>query len=190
MLAGGTAGRTRRERRTGRTAGLGLLVAAAVASFAPRADAQPPTPTGSPGLDKLLKLPDSVEYSTDTRGGTSRAEWRQRFHDARTAVDAADRALAASQSKLATAAGEKSEWQFSPPGMPSQPSEDSSSNFQLREQVRRQRGELDRARARLRELDVQANLAGVPADWRGESTEMRSGDAAKDGSGTAAAGKR
>ncbi len=144
-----------------------------------------------PGLDKLLKIPDSTEYSTDLRGGASRAEWRQRFHEARTAVDAAQKALSESQSKLAKVASEKSEWQFSPPGVPSQqPSEDSSSNFQLREQVRRQRGELDRARVRLRELDVQANLAGVPADWRDASTESKPGDAAKDGSGTAAAQTR
>jgi hypothetical protein len=158
----------------------GLVLAAVVAGPGPRAAAQP-------GLEKLLKIPDTGSYSTDVRGGASRAEWRQRFHDARTAVDAAEKALAASQAKLATVAGEKSEWQFSPPGMPSQPSEDSSSNFQLREQVRRQRGEVDRARARLRELDVQANLAGVPVDWRDESTDSHSGDAAKHGSGTAAA---
>jgi hypothetical protein len=163
------------------TVRLGVALAAGVVGLGAPAAAQP-------GLDKLLKIPDTTEYSTDLRGGAPRAGWRQRFHEARTAVDAAEKALAASQSKLATAAAEKSEWQFSPPGLPSaQPSEDSSSNFQLREQVRRQRGEVDRAHARLRELEVQANLAGVPADWRDPGTEANSGDAAKDESGTAAA---
>jgi hypothetical protein len=180
-MMGSRTGSTRR----GWTLCLGLALAAGVAGPAAVADAQP-------GIDKLLKIPDTGTYSTDLRGGVSRAEWRQRFHEARGSVDAAEKALAASQTKLSTAAGDKSEWQFSPPGLPAQPSEDSSSNYQLREQVRRQRGELDRAHMRLRELDVQANLAGVPADWRAESpsTEVHSGDAPKDGSGTAAAGAR
>jgi hypothetical protein len=168
-----------------------ISTAVALGALAAIAAAPAPAPAQSgPGLDRLLKIPDAVGYSTDEKGGATRAEWRQRFADARNAVGSAERALAASQSKLATAAGEKSEWQFSPPGVPSQPSEDSSSNFQLREQVRRQRGELDRARARLRELDVQANLAGVPEEWRESSTDAGSGDAVKNGSGTGATSKR
>lgn len=143
--------------------------------------------SGSSGLDRLMRIPESVGYSTDEKGGASRAEWRKRFGDARNAVSNAEKALAASQSKLATVAESKGDWQFSPPGVPAQqPSEDSSSNFQLRELVRRQRGELDRARARLRELNVQANLAGVPEEWRGPSTDAHSSDGPGDGSGTGA----
>jgi hypothetical protein len=166
----------------------GALLAAALLLGGP-AHAQPGA--ASPSLDRLLKIPDATDYSTDVKGGASRAEWRQRFGDARSAVASAERALAASQAKLADSAGEKSEWQFSPPGVPAQEAtQDSSSNYQLREQVRRQRGELDRSRARLRELDVQANLAGVPEEWRGSSTDAGSGDAAKNGSGTGAAAPR
>lgn len=171
--------------RTRRTLGIAIAL---VCSGLP-ALAQEPR-SGSPGLDRLLRIPESVGYSTDEKGGATRSEWRQRFDDARGAVGSAERTLAASQTKLATVAGSKSEWQFSPPGVPSQPSEDSSSNFQLREQVRRQRGELDRARVRLRELDVQANLAGVPEEWRGPSTDARSSDAPGDGSGTGAKSQR
>jgi hypothetical protein len=149
-----------------------------------------PASGGSPGLDKLLRIPDSVGYSTDEKGGATRVEWRERFGDARLAVANAEKSLAATQAKLATAAGEKSEWQLTPPGVPSQASEDSSSNFQLREQVRRQRGELDRSRARLRELEIQANLAGVPEEWRDSSTDVGSGDVTGDGSGTGAKSSR
>ena len=142
--------------------------------------------SGGPGLDRLLKLPDANEYSTEERGGATRSEWRQRFVEAHAAVADAEKSLEASQKKLGEAAGEKSDWQLTPPGVPAQSSEDSSSSYQLREQVRRQRVELDRAKGRLRELDVKANLAGVPDDWRGPSTNPGSSDAVSDGSGTRA----
>jgi hypothetical protein len=169
---------------------IALALVASLAAVAPVSAQPAPPASGSPGLDKLLKIPDSVGYSTDEKGGATQAEWRERFGEARNALASAEKALADSQAKLATAAGEKSEWQFTPPGVPSQGSEESSSNFQLREQVRRQRGEVDRARARLRELDIQANLAGVPEDWRAASTNPDSGDVAGDGSGTGAKSTR
>lgn len=140
----------------------------------------------SPGLDRLLRLPESSTYATEEKGGAGRSEWRQRFDTARKAVVDAEKALEESQTKLATTVGEKSEWQFKPPGVPSSGSdEDSSSAYQLRDQVRRNRGEVDRARARLRELDVEANLAGVPPEWRGASTDAHSGDVPGDEKGTA-----
>lgn len=142
--------------------------------------------SASPGLDRLLRLPASADYSSELKAGAGRSEWRQRFADARDAVDTAERTLEQSQKKLATVAGAKSEWQLSPPGVPAQASEDSSSSFTLREEVRRNRNERDRARARLRELEVEANLAGVPEDWRGPSTNAPSNDAAEHESETGA----
>lgn len=179
-----------RLRARTRRAAIAWTAAIACVALASPAPAQEPR-AGSPGLDRLLRLPDSVEFSSELKGGATRSEWRQRFGDARASLAKAEAALAESQGKLAAAAGEKSEWQFSPPGVPSQqPSEDSSSNFSLREQVRRNRGEVDRAKARLRELNVEANLAGVPEEWRGPSTEPHSGDAAGDGSATRATTSR
>jgi hypothetical protein len=156
----------------------------AIASAALPAAAQEPRGSG-PGLDRLLRLPESMEFASDEKGGATRAEWRQRFSEARTSLAAAERSLEDSQSQLASVAGSKSEWQFTPPGVPArESSEDSSSSYPLREQVRRARGEVDRAKARLRELDVQANLAGVPPEWRGASTNAASSDASGDGSET------
>ena len=130
---------------------------------------------GGPGLDQLLKLPRSVEFSTENKGGATRNEWRQRFHDARASVKSAEVALAKAQNELAEVAGSKDDWQFSPPGLPAEASTDSGSSIKLRQEVKRTRGEVERSKSRLRELDVEANLAGVPDEWRDPSTEARSG---------------
>jgi len=39
-------------------------------------------------------------------------------------------------------------------------------DFQLRTQLRRHREEMDRLERKLRQLDIEANLAGVPEEWR------------------------
>ncbi len=154
---------------------LALIVLAAIG--APALAADPPSgDPGGPNLDQLLKLPSSVEYSTEKKGGATRSEWRQRFHDARASVKAADKALKKAQDELAEVAGSKDDWQFAPPGLPANSSEDSTSSFKLRQEVKRQRSEVERSKARLRELDVEANLGGVPEDWRDPSTEARSSD--------------
>lgn len=141
-----------------------LLVSVAALLAASRASAQPE-------LDRLLKLPESVQYSSEKKAGATRSEWRSRFAEARTSVTEGEKALEKAQAELATVAGSKSEWQFTPPGLPAQTDENSTSSFQLRQEVKRKRDEVDRARVRLKELEVEANLAGIPADWRGESTD-------------------
>lgn len=153
---------------------VGLLAIASGTQPARAADASSSDPRG-PGLDQLLKLPGSVEFSAEKKGGATRNEWRQRFHEARTSVKAAEVALKKAQDQLAEVAGSKDDWQFSPPGLPAEASTDSGSSIQLRQEVKRQRGEVDRSKARLRELDVEANLAGVPEEWRDPSTAARSG---------------
>ena len=153
------------------------LVATAVLATPAIAAGPGSSDPGGPDLDQLLKLPTSVEYSTEKKGGATRSEWRQRFHDARASAQAADKALKKAQDELAEVAGSKDDWQFTPPGLPAGANdEDSTSSFKLRQEVKRQRSEVERSRARLRELEVQANLGGVPEDWRDPSTEARSGD--------------
>jgi hypothetical protein len=160
---------------------LGLMLAA----HAPRPGLAQGDP---PDLDRLLKLPDSMEYSSDEKAGATRSEWRQRFYDAHAGVASAEKALEKAQSELKETVGAKSEWQLAPPGMPADASsEDSSSAFQLRQEVKRRRGEVDRTRARLRELEVEANLAGVPQEWRSPSTPAASSHATDDDSGTGGA---
>ena len=154
-----------------------LLVIVAAAFSAPALATDPPSADpGGPNLDQLLKLPNSAEYSAEKRGGATRSEWRQRFHEARASAKAAEKALKKAQDELAQVAGSKDEWQFSPPGLPANTGEDSTASFQLRQEVKRQRSEVERSRARLRDLEVEANLDGVPDDWRDPSTEAHSGD--------------
>ena len=154
-----------------------LLLAGCVVLGAPAFSADPrAADPGGPNLDQLLKLPSSSEYSAEKRGGATRSEWRQRFQEARASLAAAEKALKKAQDDLAQVAGTKDEWQFSPPGLPASTGEDSTASFQLRQEVKRQRGELERSRVRLRDLEVEANLDGVPDDWRDPSTEARSGD--------------
>jgi hypothetical protein len=170
---------TARGRAAARIAWLRLLALIAISAWGTPALAADPNSAdpGGPGLDQLLKLPTSVEYSTEKKGGATRSEWRQRFHDARTSVTNAEKALKKAQDELAEVAGSKDDWQFTPPGLPEGANDaDSTTSYKLRQEVKRQRSEVERSKARLRELEVAANLGGVPEDWRDPSTEARSGD--------------
>ena len=117
------------------------------------------------GLDRLLKLPESQSYGVDRRGGLSRGEWRTRFVEVRTSLDNERTALATAQGRLDEVAGTTSNWQMAPiPGMEASP--DAPLDYQLRLQIRRHRSEIDRLEKKLRELEIEANLAGVPEEWR------------------------
>lgn len=117
-------------------------------------------------LDQLLKLPQSGSYGVDRRGGLSRGEWRARFVELRTSLDNERRALAASQAKLDTVAGTTSNWQMAPlPGM-QQNTQDAPLDYPLRVEIRRHKSEIERLEKKLRELEIEANLAGVPEEWR------------------------
>ncbi|HVP28004.1 MAG TPA: hypothetical protein VMW35_02435 [Myxococcota bacterium] len=162
--------------------GLGFLVWSVAAACGPARAAEPAAPapakaesatgaaTSETGqgvdLDRLLKLPSSGDYGMEKRGGATRAEWRSRFREARGDVDKSKKKLGTLQDKLDQAASESdSPWRFVPPGASAAPS-DNTENFSLTEAIRREKSELQRAEKRLRDLDVEANLAGVPADWR------------------------
>ena len=129
-------------------------------------------------LEKLLKLPDSVATTPSSeprRGGKTRAEWQARFEKAQADVATAKRGLEDSRKELEDVAPDEA-WSMSAPGLPvqSSPSE-TSIDFRLRQQIRRQREELERAEHRLQELGVEANLAGVPEDWRASAAQAESG---------------
>jgi hypothetical protein len=116
-------------------------------------------------LDRLLKLPEGQSYGVDRRGGLSRGEWRNRFVELRSSLDGERKALAEAQLKLDEAAGSASNWQMAPiPGL--EPSPDAPLDYQLRLQIRKHKSEIDRLEKKLRELEIEANLAGVPEEWR------------------------
>jgi hypothetical protein len=146
-----------------------LAVGAALALAAGAGGAQGPAAEPAAGepaqLDRLLKLPESQTYGVDRRGGLSRGEWRTRFLEVRTSLDTERKALAAAQGKLDEVAGSASNWQMAPiPGLEASP--DAPLDYQLRLQIRRHKSEIDRLEKKLRELEIEANLAGVPEEWR------------------------
>lgn len=162
--AGRAKGTTRLQRqrsRRSRAAALGLaLIVIAGASSA--GDTPPP----KVGLDQLLKLPTTTPVVAEARkGGHTRPEWRARFDTAQEDLADHELALRKAREELEELVGEQSNWQMTAPGLPAGSAENTPVSFQLREEIRREEAEVDRAERRLRDLDVEASLAGVPADW-------------------------
>lgn len=156
-----------------RNATLALLWA--LVAGAPLAGAQSESPPpGSVRLDQLLKLPEDLEFDVERRGGHTRSEWIARFDEARESLESARQGLAQAQERLAQKAGRKDNWNMAPPGLPAEAAEGGGDTYHLREDVRRHRAEIERAEARLRELDIEASLAGLPPSWRGETTNPSS----------------
>ena len=152
----------RRRRLAAPLLGAAFVLGAAASGEETRAGRSSAEPTE---LDRLLKLPESQSYGVDRRGGLSRGEWRTRFVEVRGSLDAERKALAAAQGRLDEVAGTASNWQMAPiPGMEASP--DAPLDYQLRLQIRRHKSEIDRLEKKLRELEIEANLAGVPEEWR------------------------
>jgi hypothetical protein len=148
------------------------------------ARAEDPAPVPSVELDDLLRLPAGVvsPYEEDRRGGATREQWRSRFRSARDDLSQAHKALKASLDELDELGGQGN-WKMAPPGMgqlqnqqqqgPSgsaSPDGNQSTgaplNYGLANSIRGQKQEVRRAERALRDLEVEANLAGVPEDWR------------------------
>jgi hypothetical protein len=124
-----------------------------------------PSPSPPVKLDRLLELPDSLDYRVERRGGGTQGEWRERFQEAQAELEETRSALAASEAELASL-GESSEaWQLAPPGGGTK-TPDAPLSYQLKMQIRRQREEVSGAEERLQDLQIEANLASVPEEWR------------------------
>jgi len=117
------------------------------------------------GLDQLLRLPKSYDAgSGERRSGETAVEWRTRFATATQQLETAREALRRAQAELESAVGEVSSWQVSAPG--GGQSEVGPANFAARAKVKKKRADVERAERKLRELEVEADLADVPAGWR------------------------
>jgi hypothetical protein len=126
-------------------------------------DAAPRAPSGV-ALDQLLTLPSDHKFSVERKGGLTRGEWRTRYAEVRADLQKERVALEATQTKLEDAGG--GQWSVNPiPGSDSDTSR-SPLDFQLRTELRKHREEVDRLERKLRQLDIEANLAGVPEEWR------------------------
>jgi len=136
-----------------------LLAVLAAGTATAQEPASPPV-----RLDKLLKLPTTVEYDMEKRGGATRTEWKSRFKEAAADLAAAKKDLDVAVGKLEKAAEGADSWRFVPPG--GDVTAENQENIRLRQDVTRKREDLARAEKRLRDLEVEGNLAAVPDDWR------------------------
>lgn len=125
-----------------------------------------------PGLDALLQIPSGyLAPEGRTVGGAGESEWRRRFAQAHEQLERAQTALAETKQALDRAAdgGGSSQWAVAPPGASNAGGPTSSPlSFKLRQELLRQREALDAAERSLRDLRIEADLVGVPVDWRGD----------------------
>jgi TolA-binding protein len=134
--------------------------AAPAAKTAPE-EAAPPV-----HLDQLLKLPDQTSYTMDKRGGLSRGEWRDLFQRVRGQLDQEKKALTAAEARMDQVARGKNPWKVGPqiPGFSS--GSDAPMDYELQREIKARRASVHDLEEQLRQLNIKADLAGVPADWR------------------------
>ncbi len=151
----------------------GALVLALLANTAPLAVAEEPPSPPVVALDQLLKIPDTLVFEPATRGRNTRVQWRERFEKARAELAEARADLAKSQVKMKEMAEGTSAWKMGAPGIGSvdASSRDTPLDYSLSNEMRRNREDVERGERRLSELEIEANLAGVPREWWGDEAE-------------------
>jgi hypothetical protein len=129
-----------------------------------------PSGASGPGLEALLQLPSGFRtLESPSVAGADESEWRRRFLGAERALVSAQEDLARTKRELDEVAegGSSSQWSVAPPGASTTGGPSTSPlSFKHREAMRRNRENLDIADRALRELKIEADLAGVPAAWR------------------------
>ena len=128
-------------------------------------------------LDRLLKLPAAPGTTGgETRAGSTRGEWLARFESARQDLEAARAALEATRGQIEDKASDESAWRMGAPGLGGATGNaaDAPLDYKLTQDLRRNREEVERAERQLQDLEVEANLAGVPTEWRGTPPEPAS----------------
>jgi hypothetical protein len=133
------------------------------------APSSPPAPAADPtppvAYDALFRLPNDDAPRPAGGAPLDRRRWEERFSAVRGELDGAKSSLAKAQSDLEALAHKTESWQMAAPG--AQPtSENSPVSYKLRQDIRQYREDVGRAERRLRELEVEASLAGVPLEWR------------------------
>jgi hypothetical protein len=156
---------TRSRKRAIRALSRLWLVVPLLSATAAAADAEVEAPPEGVSLDALLTLPSALPGEASQRGGLSRGEWKNKFAAAEAEVEAAKADLDASLAKLTEMMGKTSNWKVAAPGVQAGPDEGSTTNYGLKQEIRRKREEVTRTERKLIDLIVEANLADVPEDW-------------------------
>jgi len=131
------------------------------------AEPEDATPPPSVELDSLLKLPSDMSFQNERRHGASVEEWKARFREGRAEIRHAQEELERTKTELDELAGGGAggQWNIAPPG--SNQTEVQPLSYKLREELKRNRARLAEAERKYKQLQVEADLAGVPQDWRG-----------------------
>jgi len=127
----------------------------------------PPAPAPAVPLDRLLELPQGFELRPpEQRSGQGEAEWRRRFMEARAQAEEARAALERSKAELAELATSSDAWTVAPPVGAPAASNEAPLSYALRQRINREEAAVNDSERRLRDLEVEANLADVPDEWR------------------------
>ncbi len=118
------------------------------------------------GLDSLLKLPSSWQGKEEKRQGLTAADWRGRFAELNRERESVQRGIDEARRELDSMAGEggSGPWQMGAPG--SNNTEVTPMSFKHRELIRDGKEQLEAIRRKERALNIEADMAGVPAGWR------------------------
>ena len=125
----------------------------------------------APDLDRLLQLPSGfIMGNPRAVAGAGEGEWRRRFTKATDELSEARARLDSIKTELDGVAetGGSTQWSIAPPGGGGGDGSPTSSplSFKLRQQLRKERDVIDTKERALRELRIEADLAGVPETWR------------------------
>ncbi len=160
-----------------------LVLAGLFALAGGEAAAEEPTPAADVELNDLLRLPSGLDldYGAQRKGGATAEMWRKRFREARQDLARAKATLRESLDAMEDMGGDGA-WKVAPPGLGQlsqtqnqrhqNPTGTDSANDQAGQvpfgasDITRQRAEVERAERALRDLEVEANLADVPEEWR------------------------
>jgi hypothetical protein len=129
-----------------------------------------------PDLEDLLHLPSGFSGAGAHQvAGTTEKEWRSRFSKSTLELAEAKAALDKTKHELDGVAegGGSSQWSVATPGGSGgdDPGQSTSPlSFKLRQQLKRDRERIEAAERALRELRIEADLAGVPQGWREPKT--------------------
>ncbi len=142
-----------------------LLGGAIAADEAAAPEPAPAEPTPPVAYDALFRLPNDSGSQPAQGAAVDRKRWEDRFAAVRGDLDGAHAKLAKAQADLEALARKSESWQMAAPGAKAT-SENSPVSYKLRQEIRQYREDVGRAERRLRELEVEASLAGVPPEWR------------------------
>ena len=148
-------------RRSG--AGFGVLALAMALAVGLAGPGYAEEPAQGVGLDQLLKLPPSVSTGVERKGGMTRGEWRGRFDRLEVQLASEQQSLAVAQKERDRVANSSDQWLLGAPGMTNT---EAPLDYRLRQEITRHKEEIERLKTARDSLEVEANLAGVPEDWR------------------------